>query len=129
MNVLDDSRLTFILQGGAFAEEGYSDNRFETSSFYKNKASYGGALYLEELSSTKSLGNTFESNDAVDGGAIYSAGFTTCVDSTFESNSAETVSFWKKNMIGPNKHFISRPNLESLGRSCLHPRWFLIDAH
>jgi len=81
------------ISGGAFAEEGYSENRFETSSFFKNEAAFGGALYVKEFSTSKSLGNTFEDNLAIEGGAIFSAGFTSVVDSTFENNSAETVSF------------------------------------
>lgn len=88
-----DSHIVSTVQGGAFAEEGYSENRFETSSFIKNEAAYGGALYVKEFSTSKSLGNTFEDNLAIEGGAIFSAGFTSVVDSTFENNSAETVSF------------------------------------
>merc|ERR1719329_1156620 len=80
---------TASISGGAFSEDGYTESRFETSNFYKNEASYGGALYFKELSTTKSLGSLFEDNRAIQGGAIFSAGFANVVDSTFEKNSAE----------------------------------------
>lgn len=51
-------------------------------------------MYFKELSTTKNLDSVYESNLAIEGGAIFSAGFANVVDSTFESNAAESVSFF-----------------------------------
>jgi predicted outer membrane repeat protein len=78
-----------IIAGGAYANEGYSNSRFENCKFRYNSASSGGAVYNTEFSDAKIFGNIFDENLAVEGGAIFNGGRCDAIATMFSKNFAE----------------------------------------
>jgi hypothetical protein len=76
------------IQGGAYANDVYSNCRFEKSEFYRNEASSGGALYVASYSIAKILGGLFDKNIGINGGSIFDGGAVDIYDAKFNENVA-----------------------------------------